>query len=145
MGSGSIATRRMSAKAFLDTNILIYALAANEPRSVVAERLLLKGGVISVQVLNEFVSVARRKLGLSWSEVRAALSDVRLLCEEPIALTTALHDQAVLLAEQHGLVVDDAMVVSAALAARCEVLFTEDMQDGRRFDGGLRLENPFKP
>jgi predicted nucleic acid-binding protein len=135
----------MSAKAFLDTNILIYALAANDPRSAVAEGLLLKGGAISVQVLNEFVSVARGKLRLSWPEVRAALSDLRLLCDPPVVLNAALHDHGVALAEQHGLSVYDAMVVAAALAARCDVLLSEDMQDGRRFDGGLRIDNPFKP
>src|ERR1700722_6684295 len=107
MDSGSIATRRMSAKAFLDTNVLIYALAANEPRSVTAEALLLKGGAISVQVLNEFVPVARGKLRLSWPAVRTALSDIRLLCDAPIALNAALHDHGVALAEQHSLSVYD--------------------------------------
>jgi predicted nucleic acid-binding protein len=135
----------MSARAFLDTNILIYALAANEPRSATAEKLLLKGGIVSVQVLNEFASVARRKLALSWPDVKAALSEIRLLCNEPIPLTVTIHDRAVALAEHHGLSVYDAMVVAAAMSARCEVLFSEDMQDGRRFDGGLRIENPFKP
>lgn len=52
----------MPDKAFFDTNILIYAIAANDPRSQHAEELLAAGGAISVQVLNEFASVARRKL-----------------------------------------------------------------------------------
>ena len=145
MGSDSTATRRMSAKVFLDTNVLIYALAANEPRSVIAEALLLKGGVVSVQVLNEFAAVARRKLGFSWPEVNTALREIRLLCDEPIALGVAIHDHAVGLAEQHGLSVYDALIVAAAIAGRCEVLLSEDMQDGRRFDEGLRIENPFAP
>jgi len=59
----------MSDKGFLDTNVLIYALAKDDPRRSCAEELLAAGGVISVQVLNEFVSVARRKLQMSWEQV----------------------------------------------------------------------------
>ena len=49
---------------FLDTSILIYAFALNDPRSDTAETLLAAGGVISIQVLNEYVNVSRRKLAL---------------------------------------------------------------------------------
>ena len=45
--------------AFFDTNILIYALAKGDPRSKRAEELLAAGGILSVQILNEFVSVAK--------------------------------------------------------------------------------------
>ena len=54
----------MSAETFLDTNVLVYAVVKDDPRAAIAEQLLAQGGAISVQVLNEFVSVARRKLGL---------------------------------------------------------------------------------
>jgi predicted nucleic acid-binding protein len=133
----------MSAKAFLDTNVLVYALAQNDPRSVVAEQLLLAGGSVSVQVLNEFISVTRRKLRLPWPDVLTALSAVRTLCGDPIALDSALHDDGVALAEQHQLGIYDAMIVAAARCAKCDVLYSEDLQDGRRFDRDLRIENPF--
>jgi predicted nucleic acid-binding protein len=133
----------MSARAFLDTNVLVYALARNEPRTETAERLLQAGGSISVQVLNEFVSVARRKLAMPWPDVKLALWRIRQLCGDPVALNVALHEAGVDLAERHNLSFYDALVVAAARAARCEVLYSEDMQHGRRFDGGLRIENPF--
>ena len=63
----------MNPKPFLDTNILIYAFASNDPRSDRAEALLVAGGVISIQVLNEFVNVSRRKLAREWSEIDGAL------------------------------------------------------------------------
>jgi predicted nucleic acid-binding protein len=135
----------MSAKAFLDTNILVYALARDDARAATAERLLLAGGRVSVQVLNEFASVARRKLAMPWPDVRAALADLRRLCGDPIAIDVALHEAGLALAERHGLNLYDALIVAAARAARCDVLYSEDMQDGRRFDGGLRIENPFVP
>ena len=51
----------MSAKPFLDTNIVVYAFASNDPRSEKADAILKAGGAISVQVLNEFVNVLHRK------------------------------------------------------------------------------------
>ena len=50
----------MPAKQFFDTNILIYAFASNDLRSARAESLIAEGGVIGVQVLNEFTNVTRR-------------------------------------------------------------------------------------
>lgn len=133
----------MSAEAFFDTNILIYAVADDDPRSAIAEELLSQGGAISVQVLNEFASVARRKLGLSWPETTAALSAIRALCEAPTPITAELHEAGVELAEAHDLNLYDALIVAAALRDGCAVLYSEDMQDGRRFEGRLTVRNPF--
>ena len=64
--------------AFFDTNVLVYAQQTGE-KSDRARALLAGGGVVSVQVLNEFVAVARRKLGKSWDEIDAAVDDVLAL------------------------------------------------------------------
>jgi predicted nucleic acid-binding protein len=63
---------------FLDSNVLLYAFTA-DARAAVAQALLERGSVTSVQGLNEFTNVTRRKLGMSWEEVRAALADIRTL------------------------------------------------------------------
>lgn len=62
--------------AFLDTNLLVYA-QTNDPKSEMARHAIAAGGTISVQVLNEFANVLRRKLGLGWDEVAEALEDVK--------------------------------------------------------------------
>ena len=134
----------MSAEAFFDTNVLIYALAQSDPRAAVAERLLFGGGKISIQVLNEFASVARRKLGLPWPDVDAALWAVRALCEAPVPLTIEIHEAALALVQRDNCSFYDALIVAAALDAGCKVLYSEDLQDGRWFDGRLRVCNPFK-
>jgi predicted nucleic acid-binding protein len=134
----------MSAEAFLDTNVLVYALAKDDTRASVARQLLSQGGAISVQVLNEFVSVARRKLSLDWSDISEALSAIRGLCDPPTPLTLEVHEAAVALAEAHDLNIYDALIVASAQRAKCRVLYSEDMQDGRSFDGGLTIRNPFK-
>jgi predicted nucleic acid-binding protein len=135
----------MSAKAFFDTNVLIYALGQSDPRTATAEQLLSAGGCISVQVLNEFASVARRKLNLAWHEVVSALEAIRELCNDVVAIDVALHEDALGLAQRYNLSIYDALIVAAARAARCEVLYSEDMQHGQSFDDGLRIENPFRP
>ena len=62
--------------------MLIYALALDDPRAERAEALLFEGGVVGVQVLNEFVAVARRKLLMPWADVIDALAAVRM-CARP--------------------------------------------------------------
>lgn len=66
-------------EAFLDTNILVNAFS-NDDRSVIAERLLSDGCTISVQTLNEFVHVSRRKLSREWAEIGEAAAIIRKLC-----------------------------------------------------------------
>src|ERR1700737_4131234 len=77
----------MNDKPFFDTNVVLYAFRQDDTRGQVAETLLAAGGAISVQVLNEFVAVARRKLDKSWEEVRRALDILRVFCPEPVPLT----------------------------------------------------------
>ena len=64
----------MNGKPFFDTNIVLYAFRKDDPRAEVAENLLAGAGAISVQVLNEFAAVARRKFRRSWDETSRALA-----------------------------------------------------------------------
>jgi predicted nucleic acid-binding protein len=133
----------MRGKLFFDTNILIYAVVQDDPRTAAAEALLTEGGVVSVQVLNEFVAVARRKLGMHWKDVTEALHGVRILCPDPVALTIATHEVALRIAARHDYRIYDALIIAAALQAGCDVLCTEDMQDGHVIDRRLTIRNPF--
>ncbi|MFM9883229.1 MAG: PIN domain-containing protein [Burkholderiales bacterium] len=133
----------MSASRFFDTNILIYAFAADDLRSAPAEALLAGGGVIGVQVLNEFTSVTRRKLRWQWEQIAAAVAVIEELLGQARPLTTTVHAQALVLARGHALSFYDALIVAAALDAGCTVLCSEDMQHGQKF-GTLRVDNPFR-
>lgn len=140
----------MNAKAFLDTNILVYALAQNDSRTLAAEELLLASGVVSVHVLNEFAAVARRKLGMPWDEVTDALAAIVTLCPEPVPITMSTHTIAVAIAMRHQYRIYDALVAAAALEAGCSTLFTEDMQSGQTIRhpagaGRVTIRNPFAP
>ncbi len=127
--------------AFFDTNILVYAQETGG-RGERARALLERGGVLSVQVLNEFAVVARRKLGRDWEEIGAAIEDALALVEPPLPLTAELHVAARVIAGDHGIAFYDALILAAALEAGCDTLFTEDLQDGRDL-GGLKIVNPF--
>jgi predicted nucleic acid-binding protein len=133
----------MPAKVFFDTNVLIYAVANEDRRSARAEELLGSGGVVSVQVLNEFVAVVRRKLSMPWRDVLLALEAFRVLCPSPLAVTIEMHEAALIIAEKYGYKIYDALVVAAALKSGCGVLYSEDFQDGQKIDGKLTIRNPF--
>jgi predicted nucleic acid-binding protein len=132
----------MNAKPFLDTNILVYAFATNDPRGIEAEALIAKGGIVSVQVLNEFVNVSRRKLRRPWKEIEAALSVLKTLLDPPLPVTLDLHEAAVRLARVHKLAFYDSLIVAAAAWKKCGILFSEDFQDGRMIEG-VTIRNPF--
>lgn len=132
----------MPGERFFDTNMLIYAFAAGDRRSAHAEALLGEGGVIGVQVLNEFTNVVRRKLRWDWSQVDAALAVIAELMGPVRPLTAAIHAHAVKLARTSALSFYDALIIAAATDAGCRVLLTEDMQHSRKF-GTVTIQNPF--
>jgi predicted nucleic acid-binding protein len=134
----------MNDRAFFDTNVLVYALVQDDPRSDEAEKLIAEGGTISVQVLNEFAAVLRRKTQMSWDEVRFAVENIKILCPEPLPISLDTHGEALAIAERYGYKIYDALMLASALEARCTILYTEDMQDGQVVDAELTIRNPFK-
>lgn len=135
----------MSGGAFFDTNLLIYAALQPDLRSDRARALLAEGGMISVQVLNEFASVARRKLNRAWPEIMQALADIRALCPPPLPITLATHEAALGIAGRLGYRLYDSLIIGSALEAGCATLFSEDLQDGQVIEGRLTIRNPFRP
>ncbi len=128
---------------FFDTSVLIHAQGPGA-RGDAARRLLMDGGIISVQVLNEFANVLRRKFRLEWNIVAAAVADARELFDPIRPLDIETHEAAMELASAHGFSFYDSLIVASALQARCETLFTEDLHDGRRIDS-LVIVSPFAP
>ena len=133
----------MSEPFFLDTNILVYAALQPDVRSDQARALLIRRGLISVQVLNEFINVASRKLGRRWPAIRQALTFVKVLCPAVLPLTIDTHERALDIAERTGYRFFDALIIASALEAGCDTLFSEDLQAGQRIDGRLTIRNPF--
>ena len=106
--------------------------------------LLRRGGILSVQVLNEFTSVARRKIRMTRGEVREALAAIRVLCATPSPITAQTQETAMRIAEQYSYGIYDGLIAAAAREAGCVTLYAEDFQDGQLIGGQLTIRNPFK-
>lgn len=131
---------------FVDTNVLIYMRDASEPlkRSVATawvERLVARGlVVISPQVLNEFVSVSLRRFDDALDDLETRVGFLATFCKVDLnARTTA---RALDLQRNRMISWWDAVLVASALDHGCELLLTEDLNDGQRIDG-LRVVDPF--
>ena len=132
-----------AAERFLDTNVILHLLSGDDARADRAEKELTAGGVVSVQVLNEFAAVASRKLKMSIEDIREVLATIRAVCTT-VPITEETHDVGLKVAERYGLPVYDAMIVAAALLSGCKTVMSEDMQDGQIFEGRLAVRNPFR-
>lgn len=129
-------------KIFIDTNVLIYLLSADNDKADRAEIILRSGGLISVQVLNEMANVARRRLATPWKEIDEILTLIRSIVRV-VPLTVETHDRGMAVAARYGLNLYDAMIVAAALLGGCKILYSEDMSDGLLIESRLRVCNPF--
>jgi predicted nucleic acid-binding protein len=133
-------------RSLLDTNVLVYADAVDEPArqrraiDVIMQHRANGEAVLCTQVLQEYVNVALRKLGLPGPLIRERLAfytrfEVATTTPDLIAGALDLH-------VLHGLSLYDALIVQAAMASGCQRVLTEDMQHGARF-GGVQIVNPF--
>ena len=131
-----------AADTFFDTNVLLYLLSADATKADRTEELLTAGGVVSVQVLNEFAATAAGKLAMQIRQIREILSTIRTVCiVKPLEVMT--HELGLELAERYRYSVYDSMILAAALRAGCATLFSEDFQHGQKIDR-LTIVNPFK-
>lgn len=134
-------------RAFVDTNVVIYALLPDDPRKQqVAQDLLHRHSRdrslwLSTQVLMEAYSVLTRKARMAPGD---ALAAVQLLATRQVVPTTAEGTlRALALSSRYQLSAWDAAIVQSALDAGCDTLYTEDLQNGQRF-AGLTVVNPFE-
>jgi len=138
----------MSARVFVDTNILVYAHDASAGARNARARDLVEGlwkersGVVSTQVLQELHVNVRRKAArpLTAAEARELVADY--LRWEVVVNTGESILEAIDLEARFLLSFWDALIVQAALTAGVDTLFTEDLSHGQTF-GAVRVVNPF--
>jgi predicted nucleic acid-binding protein len=131
-----------AAHRFFDTNLLLYLFSSSPEKADTVETLLSEGGTISVQVLNEFAAVARRKLQMTFAELSETV-DTLTQTLKVVPLTLDVHRRGLQLAERYGYSVYDAMILAAALESGCKQLLTEDLQHQQRVESMLDIINPF--
>ena len=140
----------MNGRSFLDTNVFVYAfLSRADPRSAQANALVARAvtdtkSVVSYQVIQEFINVVSKKPSPGWdrSDLRQYIHDV-LSPMLKVHSSIALFERAMEMHFSSRISWYDSLIVAAAVEAECDVLYTEDLQDGQRI-GGLLIQNPFR-
>ena len=127
---------------FVDTNVLIYALDATDPKSAIAERLIEQSPTLSVQVINEVVSVQTKKLRRLMSDALNVAAYLMQRCRA-VALTVADIEISHQLITDHNFSMWDSLIVASALNANCTRLYSEVMQHGQIVHSKLTIQNPF--
>lgn len=127
---------------FFDSNVLL-CLSGDPGKAARTRALLVDGGTISVQVLNEIANVGLRKMQLSWSELHELLDLIRSVLRVA-DLHVADHEHGLAIAKRYRVSIYDAMIAASALSNGCDRLWSEDMHHGLVIDGRLRIENPFR-
>jgi predicted nucleic acid-binding protein len=137
-------------KFFLDTNIFVYTFESRSSskrvlaRDLVSSALDTRRGVISYQVVQEFLNVATRKFAKPMKVPEAELYLTRILmplCE--VFPDSSLYSQALSISSETGFSFYDSLIVASAITGECEILWTEDLQDGQRIRG-VEIRNPFR-
>jgi predicted nucleic acid-binding protein len=139
----------MNGSAFLDTNILIYAIEVGGPdpgKSDVARKLTLQSGIVlSTQVLGEFyraTTSSRRASPLTHEQASTWVafwmqSDVRPVTPNEVRI-------ALQIVERFKISYYDALILASARSARCNAVLSEDLNSGQDYDG-VTVRNPFLP
>lgn len=139
----------MKGKFFLDTNIIIYSFDNTElkkkknAQALINEAIESNNGMVSFQVVQEFLNVATRKfkIPLKIMDAKTFLEQILIpLCE--IYPSSDLYYFALDIQENTGYAFYDSLIIASAVKAGCSILYSEDLHDGHRF-GGLTIKNPF--
>ncbi len=138
----------MTSRAFVDTNVWVYAVDDGEPDKQARARQVLKPSpdkdfVVSAQVLGEFYVTVRRKLAETLPDTDAVALVDRMRQLPVVALDANLVSTAIANAREWQLSYWDALIIAAAEASGCDVVFSEDLSHGQLY-GSVRIENPFR-
>lgn len=141
----------MSGKVFWDTNVLVYAFDASSPKKRNTSRALLGEGIrngelcLSWQVIQEFANVALHKFErpMPVEELKDLMDNV-LFPHCDVYPSQALYARALDIHAKTQYRFYDSLIVAGAVEAGVEILYSEDLQDGRRIDS-VRIVNPFRP
>lgn len=135
-----------SGKIFIDTNILIYSIDKNDYQKLETSRLVIseltqhQAAVISTQVINEFYVVATKKLKSDALAVKRLISSFNQF--EIVNPDIEIIKDAIDISILNKISYWDALILSSALSAKCNSVYSEDMNDGQLING-IKIINPF--
>ncbi len=133
----------MNDRFFADSNVIIYSLGKDRIKKGIAVDLINQYPTISTQVINEVAHIAIKKLKLSKKEAfeigRTLISNCETLSVNEIIVLRGFE-----ISERYQFSIWDSMIVAAAIEGHCDILYTEDLQDGQMIENKLTVKNPFK-
>jgi predicted nucleic acid-binding protein len=127
-----------------DTNIAVYALSNESGKAAIAAQVIDGAAFVSVQVLNEFASVAARKQGRSWAEIAEKTCELRAAVGAVLPIGADAHDRALRIAERYQLSFYDALMLAVALEGGARTIYSEDMHHDLVIEERLRIVDPFR-
>jgi len=126
----------------MDTNVLVYLESNDISKRKIAETLLSYDPVIPAQVISEFINVIRRLRNIPKYQLIAEVSALFRHCSiAPLEQSTL--ELTKVLINQHDFQIFDSIIIASALEARCEILYSEDMQHNMIIHQQLKIINPF--
>ena len=137
--------KQMKDNSFIDTNILVYCYTNDEPFKqekalAVCNRI---DTFISTQVLTELSNTLKKKFKLDWKNIENVISEINsgflIFVNKPNTI-----EKACQIADKYNYSFYDSLILTAALACSCSILYTEDMQNGQIIENCLTIVNPFK-
>jgi len=135
----------MSARAFLDTNILIYLYSESDAdkRQAAYETLDRYQCVTSLQALNEACNTWFKKYSWNGIKIREHLDNIELVCDEIVPVSRNTLNTAISLKDRYSYSYYDCLMLASALESNSSIIFTEDMSNGQVINGTLTITNPF--
>ena len=136
----------MNDRIFLDTKILVYAYAVDNPIKTAEARRVASHSkaTISTQVLQEFANIMDKEFGISWPQIRVALQELESNFYVHTNQISTVH-LACEISRQYDFKYYDSLIVAAAIESNCSRLYIEDLFAGKVMDGSLLVVNPFMP
>jgi predicted nucleic acid-binding protein len=135
----------MNDKSFIDTNVVIYAFSSSDTeKRKKALKLFLKESspMVSIQVLNEFCNIQRKKYKIKFSDIK---TNLELLMEKTNLHSNSFDDVSMAcdISERYHYSYYDSLIISSALNNNCNILYSEDMQNNQVIENRLTIINPF--
>lgn len=137
--------KQMKDNCFVDTNIIVYCYTNDEPVKQ-QKALAVSSGTetfVSTQVLTELSNTLKKKFKLDWAEIELVISEIgtgfNVYVNKPATI-----ERACQIANVYHYSFYDSLIITAALACNCSILYSEDMQNGQVIENSLTIVNPFK-
>ncbi|GBU24243.1 hypothetical protein R83H12_00871 [Fibrobacteria bacterium R8-3-H12] len=130
--------------AFLDTNILVYShsITNKDKYEKAIDVMSCSSCYISTQVISEFCNVLTKKMHINPMKIKELTQEFELYFNI-FVVNKNTTEKALDILNKYGYSYYDSLIIAAALEVNCNILYSEDMQNGQIIENSLKIINPF--